>query len=173
MVSSNLMISFLYIIFFPNQGKNISREHIVKVIKSSNSRITSRALYFHIPFCETICSFCPFVRGGYKASQIVDKYTKAVIREIEIKSFFNDYHAIPVRSIFLEVALLHLLSPDNMFQFGQAIGKHFLLSSDCEFLFEIEVKSLTEEKVIVMKDMGVSHRLCLQTFDTTGVNYFI
>src|SRR6478672_4460969 len=49
------------------------------------SRVTSRALYFHVPFCETICSFCPFVRGRYESDHLLEQYVRALVREIIIR----------------------------------------------------------------------------------------
>lgn len=156
----------LYNFFFPNQIGNVYRDGLDAVIANSNHNINSRALYFHIPFCETICTFCPFTRGAYRDNNDVDEYVNALIREIELKSSFNDYKKVPVRAIFFGGGTPSLLSSENMVKIGQAIKKHFLLSPDCEFSFEIEVKSLTAEKVLAMKDMGVTHpRFGLQTFD--------
>ncbi|WP_308538899.1 radical SAM protein [uncultured Pantoea sp.] len=156
----------VYNFFFPNQGKNISSESLSDVLSHSNDQVSSRALYFHIPFCETICTFCPFTRGAYKDAELVDLYTRALIREIELKSEFNDYKAVPVRSIFFGGGTPSLLSPENIAQIGAAIHKNFSLSPDCEFSFEIEIKSLSEEKVSAMKEIGVTHpRFGLQTFN--------
>ncbi|MGG6193357.1 coproporphyrinogen-III oxidase family protein [Pantoea allii] len=156
----------VYNFFFPNQGKGISAESLSDVLRYSNTQVSSRALYFHIPFCETICTFCPFTRGAYKDAELVDQYTRALLREIELKSEFNDYKAVPVRSIFFGGGTPSLLSPENIAQIGAAIHKHFSLSPDCEFSFEIEIKSLSEEKVSAMKEIGVTHpRFGLQTFN--------
>lgn len=156
----------VYNFFFPNQGKSLSSERLSDVLNHSNANVSSRALYFHIPFCETICTFCPFTRGAYRDSGLVDQYTQALIREIEIKSDLNDYHAVPVRSIFFGGGTPSLLSPENIAQIGSAIHKNFSVSSDCEFSFEIEIKSLNEEKVSAMKGIGVTHpRFGLQTFN--------
>ncbi|KGQ64312.1 coproporphyrinogen-III oxidase family protein [Gallibacterium anatis] len=156
----------VYNFFFPTQGKRVFDENINDILGRSNFRINSRALYFHIPFCETICSFCPFTRGAYRDHDIVDKYVNALIKEIEIKSKINDYFSIPVKAIFFGGGTPSLLSPDNMIKIGEAIKKYFLLSKDCEFSFEIEIKSLSSDKVFAMKEMGVTHpRFGLQTFD--------
>lgn len=156
----------VYNFFFPNQGKSIANLSLEDVLSNSNKNIKSRALYFHIPFCETICTFCPFTRGAYKDAELVDKYTEMLIKELEIKSNFNDYKAIPVRSIFFGGGTPSLLSPENIFRIGETIKKHFNLSEGCEFSFEIEIKSLTEEKVNALKEMGVTHpRFGLQTFN--------
>ena len=49
------------------------------------SIVKSRAFYFHIPFCKSICTFCPFVRTQPQNFQVIEKYTQALIHEIELK----------------------------------------------------------------------------------------
>src|SRR5690606_32633006 len=38
-----------------------------------------RALYFHIPFCDTLCTFCPFYRSvSYTYHEYIEKYLEAL-----------------------------------------------------------------------------------------------
>lgn len=62
--------------------------------------IRTRSLYFHVPFCDTICLFCPFVRGKFQDREIVEKYTQALIEEIGIKARNPAYSEVPVNAIF-------------------------------------------------------------------------
>jgi len=52
--------------FFPLDNKEIVKSNeilkIFKEIKTNN--IKTRALYFHIPFCNSICTFCSFLKSG-------------------------------------------------------------------------------------------------------------
>ena len=38
-------------------------------------------LYVHIPFCKSICNFCPYCKVRY-SKELCDKYIDALIREI-------------------------------------------------------------------------------------------
>src|SRR5690348_8018786 len=40
-----------------------------------------KALYLHIPFCDTICSFCPFVKS-VGSKERVSAYLDALLREL-------------------------------------------------------------------------------------------
>lgn len=134
--------------------------------QTSFAETKSVALYFHFPFCETICNFCPFTRGKYHDHEIITRYLSALIREIEIKATLVDLKRIPVRAIFVGGGTPSLLTADEIRLFGHAIHKHFDLSDLCEFSFECEVKSVTEDKVIALRDIGVTNaRFGLQTFD--------
>lgn len=62
----------LYNFFFPAQTHNLyepDKRQFSEIMAGANQAARSRALYFHIPFCEAICSFCPFTRGLYKSSE--------------------------------------------------------------------------------------------------------
>ena len=79
----------LYNFFFPTQVHNLftpDKQQFTEIMASANQAACSRALYFHVPFCEAICSFCPFTRGLYKSAEDIDRYTQALIREIEYKA---------------------------------------------------------------------------------------
>ncbi len=43
----------------------------------------SLGLYVHIPFCENICSFCPYCKVRY-SKELCDRYIDALIREIHV-----------------------------------------------------------------------------------------
>ena len=60
------------------------------------------------------------------------------------------------------------MNPNQIIQIGRALRDHFNLSELLEFSFEVEVKSVTPERVEAMKEIGVSHaRFGLQTFSPT------
>lgn len=137
------------------------------------SPASSRGLYFHIPFCETICSFCPFVRGRNWSSDVVERYTRALIREIEFKTRFDAVSRIPVGAIFFGGGTPSVLSPDQIQRIGAAIHERFDLRQLREFSFECEVKSITPEKVEALREIGVTHaRFGLQTFNPTYRRFF-
>lgn len=139
------------------------RSNVFSVIGAAQP--TSRALYIHVPFCETICSFCPFVRGSYSSDEVIELYTRALIEEIKYKSALIG-HEVPIGAIFFGGGTPSLLNPDQILQIGSAIRAHFNLSRLREFSFEFEVKSVTASKIDALLEIGVSHaRFGLQTFN--------
>jgi len=130
--------------------------------------ITSRAIYVHIPFCETICSFCPFIRGLYNGDEIVEAYTRALITEMDLKARYPSVTGAPIGAIFFGGGTPSLLEPEQIIRIGTTLRKHFDLRQLKEFSFEMEVKSVTREKLLAMKEIGVTHaRFGLQTFKPT------
>ncbi|CEF30932.1 radical SAM protein [Xenorhabdus nematophila] len=166
----------IYNFFFPNQIFNSfsgDEDSISRILGNANSRVRSRALYFHIPFCESICTFCPFTKGLYKNHEVIDRYVKALINEVEYKSRFIDYKEIPIRAIFFGGGTPSLLSPQNIIDIGETIKKYFDLSSLQEFSFELSINSVTRDRVEALKEIGVTHtRFGLQTMEPTWRKLF-
>ena len=159
----------LYNFFFPSQARDVYQpapHQFAGIMSAANQASRSRALYFHIPFCEAICSFCPFTRGLYKSASDIDRYTKALISEIEYKAQAMDLKAVPVRAIFFGGGTPSLLSPHNIHDIGEALHLHFDMRNVQEFSFEFSVTSVTEERIRALAAIGVTHaRFGLQTMD--------
>ena len=51
--------------------------------KLSFVELDNLGLYVHIPFCRSICNFCPYCKVKYQ-SDLCDKYIDALIKEIHL-----------------------------------------------------------------------------------------
>jgi oxygen-independent coproporphyrinogen-3 oxidase len=137
----------------------------LNVFETDRQKVSKRALYFHIPFCETICSFCPFVRGKFRSYEVVEKYMEALTREIQLKSAIGNISNVPIGSIFIGGGTPSILKPKEILAFGKVLRNHFDLSQIEEFSCEFEVKSINEEKAEAFREIGVTHsRFGLQSF---------
>lgn len=129
--------------------------------------VRSRALYFHIPFCDTICTFCTLNRGlGSTGDEQIETYVRALVKEIELKGRYASLTALPIRAIFFGGGTPSTLTAEQITRIGRAIHDNFDLSELREFTFETEVKSVDEAKCAAMRDIGVNKvRFGLQTLD--------
>ncbi len=129
--------------------------------------IESRALYFHIPFCSSICTFCSFVRKKIENKYEVDQYVDALIKEINIKASFSNVCGVPVNAIFFGGGTPSILNPSQIIRLGKAIKDNFDLNNLREFSFEMSPLHIHDgEKLNAMKDVGVTHvRFGVQTFN--------
>jgi oxygen-independent coproporphyrinogen-3 oxidase len=155
----------IYNFFFPNQGKQRSSNSLVDALRDAGTFAKARALYFHVPFCDTICNFCPFTRGLYSDRDVIDRYFESLLSEVRLKADLVDLKQVPIRAIFFGGGTPSLLNPDQIHRIGELIHQVFDLRQLREFSFEIEVKSLTPERAQAMHAIGVTHpRFGLQTF---------
>lgn len=165
----------IYNWFYPMSYNEISvnSDSIKAVFERPSSRVVNRSLYFHIPFCQDICSFCPFTRIVLKDESILDRYVEAIIREIELKSKYQYISEYPVTSIFFGGGTPSILLPKHIRRIGKAIKDHFDLSCLKEFSFEMNAKTVLPERVAAMKEIGVTHgRMGVQTFNPEYRNMF-
>ena len=113
-----------------------------------------RAVYIHIPFCQTICTFCPFQRERYKGPAELNEYVEALLREFVLK---NQYIGRPrVEAIFIDGGTPSLLTPEQFRMIGDAINKYLDTVPQFEFSVECEVKSVTPDKLQAMREIGVN-----------------
>lgn len=127
------------------------------------SGIRSRALYFHIPFCDTICTFCPFVRGAGYSAETIANYVDALIAEVNLSG--PALRSVPIAAIFFGGGTPSLLSPEQIGRIGRAIQENFDLSRLREFSFEFEIKSAARDVMFAVREIGGTHaRFGLQTF---------
>ncbi|MBX8496732.1 coproporphyrinogen-III oxidase family protein [Pseudomonas cichorii] len=155
----------VYNFFYPNSGSDIEKNSITKVIENASKNTKHRAIYIHIPFCDTLCSFCPFTRGRVTDSNIIELYVQALINEIRWKAQQYDLTQPPINAIFFGGGTPSMMSAEQIERVGHVLHKHFDLTQVKEFSFEIEVKSLTPEKAQAMRQIGVTHpRFGLQSF---------
>src|ERR1700741_2372501 len=123
------------------------------------------AAYFHVPFCDTICSFCPFTRGKYNREQEVQNYVEALVDEIELKRSLIGRTAVNV--IFVGGGTPSVLTPTQIELLGEALHTHLDTENVVEFTFELEAKSVTREKLEAMRRIGVNRvSFGAQTFST-------
>ncbi len=123
------------------------------------------AVYLHVPFCDTICSFCPFTRGKYNREQDIQSYVEALVSEIELKRSLIGRTAVD--AVFVGGGTPSVLSPEQIELLGHALHMHLDTQELVEFTFELEVKSVTREKLEAMRRIGVNRiSFGAQTFST-------
>lgn len=140
-------------------------DDVLPQIDASVSR--ERSLYFHVPFCDTVCTFCTLNRGvGSEGDAALESYTQALIREIEIKARVSGVVGLPPTCIFFGGGSPSVLSADQLGRICAAIRNNFDLSRLAEWTFEMEVKSVTDEKCAVLAEAGVNRsRMGVQSFN--------
>jgi oxygen-independent coproporphyrinogen-3 oxidase len=113
-----------------------------------------RAVYIHIPFCETICAFCPFQRERYKEPSELGEYVEALLGEFALKSAYIGRPRVD--AIFMGGGTPSLLTPAQLRSISGAIERYFDLAPQVEFSIECEVKSVSPDKLRAMREIGVN-----------------
>ena len=121
--------------------------------RESNDQGRPLSLYFHLPFCTTLCYYCACNKIATRKRHRADEYLDYLIREIELQSQLYD----PGRS----VVQLHwgggtptFLSDDQMTRLMAATRSHFELAEDGEFSIEVDPREVREETVATLRRLG-------------------
>lgn len=108
-----------------------------------------RAVYIHIPFCNSICSYCDFCKF-LNYENWTEPYLKALKEEIK-----EYYEGDEVKTLYIGGGTPSALKEeyiDKLFN----ILKVFKLKENAEITFECNVNDITEEKLITLKKHNVN-----------------
>lgn len=126
-------------------------DEIVKTNRIKNKRDLS--LYFHIPFCDTLCYFCGCNMLISRNRDRINKYTDYLKNEIDLLRSF----LAPDR----KVSQLHWgggtpthLNPDEIKDLIGYINKNFNFKEDAEKGSEIDPRELTYDHLAALREGG-------------------
>lgn len=117
------------------------------------------SVYIHIPFCDSICTYCDFCKVVYDKKFVKD-YLKNLEREI-----IQRYNGEKVSTIFIGGGTPTCLEDEELITLFEII-KIFNLCDDYEFTVEGNTENITESKLIIMKKYGVNRiSVGVESFD--------
>lgn len=124
-----------------------------------------KSCYIHIPFCETICSYCDFCKQFYDSKK-VKHYLENLKKEIE-----NIYQYDELNTIYIGGGTPTCLKKEeleDLFQLTDKLKK----SKDLEFTVEGNFESITKEKLRIMKEHGVNRlSLGIESIDEDNLKF--
>jgi len=124
-----------------------------------------KGLYVHIPFCDTICNFCPFNKSVGTDERIA-AYVSALEAELQQVGAARRIASWVIDSIYIGGGTPSVLETAQMERLFRAIRQNLQLSEDVEITFEMEAKSVSREKLLCLRAAGVTRvSFGLQTFD--------
>ncbi|MCP3663923.1 MAG: oxygen-independent coproporphyrinogen III oxidase [Gammaproteobacteria bacterium] len=131
----------------------------------SNESGKPLSLYFHIPFCDTICFYCACNKVATKDRSMADEYLRRVYREIAMQGELYD-NSRKVTQLHWGGGTPTFISHDEMKMLMQVTSEHFNLADDNsgEYSIEIDPREATEESIKVLRDIGFN-RLSLGVQD--------
>ena len=119
------------------------------------------SIYIHIPFCNSICTYCDFCKIFYNKKYIND-YLNNLEQEIKVR-----YKSEIVNTIFIGGGTPSNLDDNELIRLMNII-KIFNLSDNYEFTVECNIESITENKLKIMKKYGVNRiSIGVESFDNS------
>ena len=125
----------------------------------------NKSVYIHIPFCDTICSYCDFCKF-LKNVEWVKDYLISLNNEIK-----NNYKGEKIETLYIgggTPSSLNIEELTNLFK----IIKIFKMSKNLEFTFECNIENITKEKLELLYSNGVNRlSIGIQTFNEKYLKY--
>ncbi len=121
----------------------------------SNENGRDLSLYFHIPFCDTVCFYCACNKVWTRDRSKTTPYMQRLFREIEMQGALFDADR-PVAQLHWGGGTPTFISHDEMKALMDKTRQHFNLLEDdsSEYSIEIDPREATAETVQLLRDLG-------------------
>lgn len=149
----------------PQFSDTIDRYALIQEIRRDNAdETTPLSLYFHLPFCESLCWYCGCTTVITTRRASATEYVDLLIKEIEMTVPLLDLRR-PVTQLHFGGGTPTFLPPADIDRLAAAIHQHFKFSADAEISVEIDPRRLTKEHVEAFRRLGCN-RASLGVQDT-------
>ena len=111
------------------------------------------SLYFHLPFCDTLCYFCGCNMMVTRSTDKIENYIDYLEKEMALlKAKLNPDRKI-IQMHWGGGTPTHL-SPDQIKRLGSLIHKYFNFKDASEVSVEIDPRELTRDHMVALKEIG-------------------
>jgi oxygen-independent coproporphyrinogen-3 oxidase len=125
-----------------------------RLIDAARAEAGGLSLYFHLPFCESLCWFCGCNKVITAETSRADLYLDALEREIAL--FPGDgLRERRVVQLHFGGGTPNFLSPAQISRLGGMLRKHFVFADDAEYSVELDPRPLTRDHVRAFRDIGM------------------
>ncbi|MFN8448365.1 MAG: radical SAM protein [Anaerolineae bacterium] len=111
----------------------------------------SLAIYLHVPFCSTKCTYCAFNTYTH-LENLIEPFVAALIREIEIVAASQPNQ--PASTIFFGGGTPSLLTPEQFERILAALHDGFRVADDAEITLEANPNDLSRDYLAALRHPG-------------------
>ena len=145
----------------------VTWEQLSEKIESNNQTPRNLSVYFHIPFCESLCWFCGcttvITTNHDKGKDYIDYLGREVAKLAP--RLHKERKAV---QLHFGGGSPTFLRPDELRRLGDIIHKHFTFSPDIEASVEVDPRRLTRDHVVALKEIGFNRAsMGVQDFNPT------
>ena len=139
--------------------------HWLRSRRSDGSR-DQLSLYFHLPFCTTICYYCACNKIITKDHGRSAKYLRYIAKEVALQSQYLAEGDNIVEQLHWGGGTPTFLSHDEMRQLMATTRKHFRLIEDGEYSIEVDPRKVDDATVALLGELGFNRMsIGVQDFD--------
>jgi oxygen-independent coproporphyrinogen-3 oxidase len=138
-----------------------------RIAQETNASGRPLSLYFHIPFCDTVCFYCACNKVATKDRSLAAQYLARVFRELKMQGELFD-RTRKVEQLHWGGGTPTFISHDEMRQLVAETRKHFTLLDDDsgEYSIEIDPREAQGDTIKLLRELGFNRMsLGVQDFD--------
>ncbi len=142
-------------------------DHYRRAAADPGAAETDLSLYFHIPFCDTVCFYCGCNKIATKNRGRAKPYVQQLVREMALQAALFDTKR-PVSQLHWGGGTPTFLSLDEMSTLMAATREHFALrpESEAEYSIEIDPREASADTIAHLRRLGFNRlSLGVQDFD--------
>jgi oxygen-independent coproporphyrinogen-3 oxidase len=131
----------------------LTSDFVLDRIRTNNLTTRDLSLYFHLPFCRSLCWYCGCNTVITRNQGHSETYLHYLNKEMSLVS--------PLTNPRRKVTQIHLgggtptfLEPDELRRLGDMIREHFAVAPDAESSVEIDPRRLTRDHLQALRDAG-------------------
>ena len=120
-----------------------------------NSKIDTRSLYIHWPFCAYKCDYCPFVSFAGR-DQFMERYNNALMKEIEYFFGKNKSQKQQIDTIFIGGGTPSTWPDEMILDTSGKLNSVLSMSKNIEFTIEVNPGTVRDSQLEIFKDIGIN-----------------
>ncbi len=131
----------------------VKQEEITKQIKKNNETDKPLSLYFHLPFCYSLCWFCGCTQVITHNQEKSAPYIEYLDKEMSLMQ--------PLMNPDRKTVQMHwgggtptFLLPNEIRNLGRRIHSYFNFTDDAEVSVELDPRRLTRDHVLALREAG-------------------
>jgi oxygen-independent coproporphyrinogen III oxidase len=147
--------------------EGFSEAHYSQHIVQSNAKGGPLSLYFHIPFCDTVCFYCACNKIVTRNRQHAEPYLANLIKEIALQGELFDNKRV-VNQLHWGGGTPTFLNYEQMLALMTATRRHFSLKTDDsgEYSIEVDPRETNNHTIQQLRELGFNRiSLGVQDFD--------
>lgn len=126
-----------------------------ELIGESASETGNLSLYFHIPFCKSLCWFCGCTKIITKKREPAVAYMETLKKEV-LQYLPQIKRGRMVQQLHFGGGTPNYLDPDLIDDFADFLHEHFSFTDDAELSAELDPRTMTEAHMKSFRRLGIN-----------------
>lgn len=145
--------------------ENFKAKDFMEHAELSNQRGGPLSLYFHLPFCDTVCFYCACNKIITKNRDHAAPYLENIYKELALKSALID-NSRPVTQLHWGGGTPTFISEQQMQDLMHETRGYFHVADDADISIEIDPREANADTIALLKKIGFNRiSLGIQDFD--------